>query len=90
MEHDLSRSLLEAVKKWQGGLKSLQKGEQHPEEGSCSTAVAAVLLAQTVTHCSARPNKLKTHVSVDLRVALYSELMPFTPPAGCCPGHLRL
>ena len=35
-------------------------------------------LANEVVHCSARLNKLKTHVILDFRIAIYSELMPFT------------
>ena len=43
VEHGLSRQLLDSVKAWQGGLKNLRQGEPHPD-GSCSVAVATVLL----------------------------------------------
>ena len=36
---------------------------------------AKTKLANEVVHCS---NKLRTHVTLDFRVAIYSELMPFT------------
>ena len=35
-------------------------------------------LTRVVTHCSARPNLKKTHIILDLRIALYSELMPYS------------
>ena len=42
-EHGLAKHLLDAVKGWQSGLKHLRPGEGHPD-GSCSVAVATVLL----------------------------------------------
>ena len=39
---------------------------------------AKTKLANEVVHCSARLNKLRTHVILDFRVAIYSDLMPFT------------
>ena len=43
-----------------------------------NVTTAKTKLANEVVHGSARPNKLKTHVILDFRIAIYSDLMPYT------------
>ena len=47
-------------------------------DGLINITTAKTKLANEIAHCSARPNKLKSHISLDFRVAIYSDLMPYT------------
>ncbi|CAE7766013.1 unnamed protein product, partial [Symbiodinium sp. CCMP2456] len=84
-ELGLSQVLQKAVKGWQKAHKPGSGGSTN-ERYNNFMALATRLsdpsshasLSREITHCSARPNLKKTHLILDLRIALCSELMPYS------------